>query len=87
MAAKCGISQTSMSQIEKGVKRPSTRTIKKVCAVLDIPESVLYILGMQDTDVPNSRKEMYNMLFPSIRSLALQIISSEHKKLLTDIAA
>ena len=81
LAERCSISQTSLSQIENGIKRPSTRTIKKVCEVLEVPESVIYILGMQETDVPDSRKSVYDMLFPSIKSMALQIVSSEHRKL------
>ena len=81
LAEKCNISQTSLSQIENGIKRPSTRTIKKVCEVLEVPESVIYILGMQETDVPVSRKSVYDMLFPSIRNMALQIVSSEHRQL------
>lgn len=81
LAEKCNISQTSLSQIENGIKRPSNRTIKKVCEVLEIPESVVYILGMQETDVPVSRKSVYDMLFPSIKSMALQIVSSEHRQL------
>jgi transcriptional regulator with XRE-family HTH domain len=31
LADRCNISQTSLSQIENGVKRPSARTIKKGC--------------------------------------------------------
>jgi transcriptional regulator with XRE-family HTH domain len=81
LADKCSISQTSLSQIENGVKRPSARTIKKVCTVLDLPESIIYILGMQDTDVPDSKKSVYDMLFPSIKNLALQIVGAEHKEL------
>ncbi|HEY1030198.1 MAG TPA: helix-turn-helix transcriptional regulator [Flavipsychrobacter sp.] len=81
LADRCSISQTSLSQIENGVKRPSTRTIKKICEVLEVPESIIYILGMQDTDVPDSRRNVYEMLFPSIRNLALQIVSAEHKQL------
>lgn len=80
LAEKCNISQTSLSQIENGIKRPSNRTIKKVCEVLEVPESVLYILGMQESDVPDSRKNVYEMLFPSIRSMALQIVSAEHRQ-------
>lgn len=84
LADKCAISQTSLSQIENGVKRPSTRTIKKVCEVLEVPESVIYILGMQDTDVPDSRKDIYDLIFPSIKNLALQIVSNEHKHFIED---
>ncbi len=82
LAERCNISQTSLSQIENSVKRPSTRTIKRVCEVLEVPESVIYILGMQETDVPTSKKGVYDMLFPSIRNLALQIVGNEHKQML-----
>lgn len=81
LAERCNISQTSLSQIENGIKRPSSKTIKKICDVLELPESVIYIIGMQDTDVPTSRKDVYDMIFPSIRNLALQIVSNEHKHL------
>lgn len=80
LAEKCGVSQTSLSQIENGVKRPSNRTIKKICEVLDMPEAIIYILAIQDTDVPDSKKNVYEMLYPSIKNLALQIVGSEHKQ-------
>jgi len=78
LAEKCNISQTSLSQIETGLKRPSSKTLKKICDVLDVPESVVYILAMQETDVPSSKASIYNMLFPSIKSLALQIVGNEY---------
>lgn len=81
LSEMCGISQTSLSQIETGTKRPSPRTIKRICEVLEVPESVIYILGMQDTDVPESKQNVYNLIFPSIRNLALQIVSNEHAAL------
>lgn len=80
LAKRCAITQTSLSQIENGIKNPSYRTIKKVCEVLEIPPSVLYIMGMQETDVPGSQKDMYELLFPAIKSLALHIVGSEYKK-------
>ena len=64
LSEKCGISQTSLSQIETGTKRPSPR--------------IIYILGMQDSDVPESKKGIYSLIFPSIQNLALQIVSDEH---------
>ncbi len=81
LAEKCALSQTSLSQIETGVKRPSQRTIAKVCAVLDIPESIIYIVAMQEADVPPSKKGVYELVYPSIKSLALQMVSSEHLNL------
>jgi len=81
LAEKCDLSQTSLSQIETGVKRPSQRTITKVCMVLDIPESIIYIVAMQEADVPPSKKGVYELVYPSIKSLALQMVSSEHMNL------
>lgn len=78
LAEKCEISQTSLSQIETGVKRPSQRTINKVCSVLDIPESIIYIVAMQEADVPASKRGIYDLVYPSIKSLALQMVSAEH---------
>lgn len=86
LAEKCELSQTSLSQIETGVKRPSQRTITKVCKVLDIPESILYIVAMQDTDVPASKKGVYDLVYPSIKSLALQMVSPEHMELVSEVA-
>ncbi|MES2701209.1 MAG: helix-turn-helix transcriptional regulator [Bacteroidota bacterium] len=81
LAERCNLSQTSLSQIETGVKRPSQRTINRVCAVLDIPESIIYIVAMQEADVPPSKKGIYELVYPSIKSLALQMVSQEHMQL------
>jgi transcriptional regulator with XRE-family HTH domain len=83
LAERCELSQTSLSQIETGVKRPSQRTITKVCLVLDIPESIIYIVAMQEADVPPSKKGVYELVYPSIKSLALQMVSSEHLALVS----
>ena len=86
LAEKCDLSQTSLSQIETGIKRPSQRTITKVCSVLDSPESIIYIVAMQETDVPASKRGVYELVYPSIKSLALQMVSSEHLELVTSKA-
>jgi transcriptional regulator with XRE-family HTH domain len=77
LAELASISQTSLSQIETGFKRPSPRTLTKICAALEIPDSVLYILGMQDTDVPESKKKIYALIFPSIKSLTMQMVTNK----------
>jgi transcriptional regulator with XRE-family HTH domain len=75
LARKCGISQTSLSLIETGVKRPGKKTMGKICEVFDIPESIIYIMAMQETDVTPAKADMYRLLYPSMVSLALQIIT------------
>jgi XRE family transcriptional regulator, regulator of sulfur utilization len=77
LAERCGITQTALSQIETGIKRPSHRTISKICKTLDIPESIVYILAMQEEDVPAAKKDVYELIYPSMKSLALQMVSNE----------
>jgi XRE family transcriptional regulator, regulator of sulfur utilization len=78
LARKCSISQTSLSQIENGVKKPRAKTFNSLCQVLDVPESVIYILALEDKDVPPHRKMVYELLFPSITAMALQIAGPQY---------
>jgi XRE family transcriptional regulator, regulator of sulfur utilization len=80
LSRRTGISQTSISHIENGVKSPTKRTLKKICEVLEVPEAVIYIMAMEDSDVPESRKKMFNSLYPSIKELAIEIIGKRKSK-------
>lgn len=73
LAEKIEISQTSLSQIESGSKRPSATTLKKICKVLKVSEVMLYMMSASEDDVPKEKKELFNMLFPSIKGLILKI--------------
>jgi transcriptional regulator with XRE-family HTH domain len=77
-----GISQTSISQMESGVKNPSKSSIKKICEVFEIPEAILYVMGMEDSDVPGSRKQLYKDLYPAMKDFAIQMIGKRKSKLL-----
>lgn len=73
-AEKCGITQTSLSQIETGRKRPNSGTIKKICSSLDITEGMLMVLGLDYSDAPKENKGKYDMLYPHIVSMVLDIM-------------
>lgn len=77
LAKKANISTTSLSQIENNDKRPRERTMRKLTAAMEIPESIIYILAIERTDVPDSSRAIYDLLFPSIVVMALQI--AEHR--------
>ena len=78
LAEKCNISQTTLSQIETGRKRPSPKTLASICRVLDVPPAIIYIIAMEKEDVPQSKRAVYNLVFPSIKGLALQMLDTEH---------
>lgn len=46
LASKAELSQTALSQIEKG-KRPGKNTLKKISTALSIPESLIYVMGLE----------------------------------------
>lgn len=77
-----GISQTSISQIENGVKQPTKKTLDKLCKALKIPEAVLYIIGLENSDIPASRKKIFNELYPQLKELASQIVDNKSQKLI-----
>jgi transcriptional regulator with XRE-family HTH domain len=77
LCAKCGMSQTALSQIENGVKRPGPKTVKKLCSVMGIPELALYILAMDASCIPESRRHLYQVFYPSIKNLLLQLVTDE----------
>ncbi len=77
-----GLSQTSISQIEGGIKSPSKKSIEKICKALKIPEAVLYILGMDNNDIPAGKKKIFEELYPDIRDLAIQLLGAKKSGLI-----
>ncbi len=66
------MTQAALSQIENG-KRPGTQTLKKICAVLKVPEPLIYIASMEKEDIPEENASAYDHLFPIILNMVSQI--------------
>lgn len=77
LAAKIGLSATSLSLIESGTKRPSAATLKKICKALKISEALLYIMATEEEDVPKKKRELFRLLFPSVKDMVLKIAGEE----------
>lgn len=75
LAEKIDIAQTSLSQIEVGSINPSPKTIKAVCEALHISEALLYILSVDESDIPKGKEELYDILMPSVREMALRLVT------------
>ncbi len=72
-ASKIGISQTYMSQIENGVKEPSMEVIKQYERLAQKPIAIILWHGIEEKDVPKSKKKLYLELKPVIDSLISQV--------------
>jgi len=73
LANKCSLSQSALSGIENGDKTPTQCTINKICEVLNIPESIIYIMALEERDIPESKRATFRIIHPMIKVLVLQI--------------
>ncbi len=71
-----GISCTSLSQIEKGRKRPSEKSLRKICKALRIPEALVYFYGLEEKDIPAKNKQLYNTIYPALEEMIRKILIS-----------
>lgn len=72
LAAKARITQAALSAIENGV-RPNPETLKNLSRALNVSEALIYVMGMDKTDVPDSKHDLYDELFPIIQSLVTKL--------------
>jgi XRE family transcriptional regulator, regulator of sulfur utilization len=69
LARLCGISQAYLSQIENNNRHPNIAILKKISANLNIPFAVLCYLVLEVDDIPENKKQAFQLLNPSILSL------------------
>jgi transcriptional regulator with XRE-family HTH domain len=68
------LTQTSLSQIESGKKRPSSNTLKNICFALGISELHLYLLSFDENDVPEEKRELYRQLEGPLKDLVHKLV-------------
>jgi transcriptional regulator with XRE-family HTH domain len=72
LAKAAGVTQAALSQIENG-KRPGSSTLQKISSALEIPESLIYAMGIEKGDVPEKNQLLYDELFPVVESMIKRI--------------
>lgn len=76
LAKISGISQTYLSQIEKGVKTPTIDILEKISFALGIPYPVLSFLSIDKNDISDDKKEAFSKFEPVISSIIKEIFFS-----------
>lgn len=74
-ASQCGITQTYLSQIESNSKEPNLSTLKSISQNLNTPLPILFFLSMTDDDVPSNKREAFQIISPSVKSLVNEFFS------------
>ncbi|MFP5040703.1 helix-turn-helix domain-containing protein [Parasediminibacterium sp. JCM 36343] len=68
-ALSCDITQTYLSQIENNLKEPNLSTLKLISDNLNMPLPILFFLSMTEDDVQPNKREAFQIVSPSVKSL------------------
>lgn len=68
LATSAGITQASLSAIENG-NRPSEETLNRLANKLGVSVALIYVMAIEDVDVPKSKRLLYEKIFPIIKGL------------------
>lgn len=74
-ASSVGITQSYLSLIEKGHKKPSMEVLQQMADILNTPLSVLFWFGVEREDVSEDKQYIYDTLKPSIDKLMNEVFS------------
>lgn len=66
LAEKIGVSKNSINQIEKGNAVPHNRNLIKISEALKVPIGLIYLRTLDENDVPEHKKPIFNSLFPNV---------------------
>lgn len=75
LSKKCGISQTSLSQIENGRKRPSEKNLARIASALGASPLQIYLLSFEINDVPESKRALFLSLEKPLKELMHLLIN------------
>jgi len=87
LARRSGITQTALSLIETGAQKPSHNTVRKICDTLNISESLIYIISIEESDVPENKKEIYSPMCSSLKSMVMQVVNEKNSAVIEELVA
>lgn len=70
-------SETSISLIMKNKTQPRKETLEAIANALSVSSEVILLLSVEKEDVPENRKEYYDILWPNIETNLLTLFSQE----------
>lgn len=74
---RIGITQSYLSGIEKGRKKPSIEVVESIAKAIGVPLAVLFWFTLEEKDVHPDKLEAYNMIKPSVDKLVFSIFGND----------
>lgn len=68
-----GISQTYLSQLENGLKKPSTPLMETIAQKSGVPMPILLWQSLTEEDVPEHKRESFRLLAPHVNDLIVSM--------------
>lgn len=75
LAKRIDISETSISLIIQDRTQPRKETIELISNELNIKPELLFILSIEQDDIPESKRNHYEILWPTIKSSLLTLLN------------
>lgn len=73
-AQEIGITQSYLSQLECGEKKPSVALMESIAKYHNTPLPAIFWFAVEESDVDKNKIEVYRLLKPSIDNLVLSFI-------------
>ena len=67
------VTQSYLSQIEKGTREPSHTLFQKISEKLEVPVGFIHILSITKEDVQEDRRMAWEILTPVIKQLCISV--------------
>lgn len=80
LANHCSITVTYLSLIENDKKEPTVSLLRTLAENLNLPLPILLFMSLDDEDIPESKKEFFNIVKPSIDSMLQNLIEDAYPK-------
>lgn len=80
VSEKSGRTVEYLKRVEEGTDKEcrfSSLDRETIASAINVPVSLLFVLGIEDTDIPESKKGMAAVLLPSMQELVKSIISEK----------
>ena len=78
LAARCSITVTYLSLIENDKKEPTVSLLRTIAENLNLPLPILIFMSLDDEDIPESKKEFFNIVKPSIDAVLQNLIEDAY---------
>lgn len=72
LAERCGMSQNAIVSLEKSRSHPPMETIKKLQAVLNVPQSFIMLYAIEYSDIPQEKLQTARLLLDPLREYLLK---------------